>query len=296
MKVTKKIIEIKKNIQSIDLELFVVGSGNPKTFLMSGVHGNEKTGQIIIEKILASDLSFEGTLTMLPIANPTGFENNTREETTSNLDLNRNFCDRDGDELVDELITTILSLAKEHDRVIDLHSFKTAGLIQVVSNHVGDSDDVAMLFSPDVVRTSGKNRMLKATGSFCSYAKAAEIPYLLFELPLHNKTTSEQIDTMVSGFTQVLQSSGSSNKKLEELPHVGMRIIKAEHEGVFVKSNALKLGGVVPVGTLLGEIITGDTHYPVHSPFGGIICEMDPDEERSVGIRDTLVGVGELHS
>ena len=49
----------------------------------------------------------------------------------------------------------------------------------------------------------------------------------------------------------------------------------------------------VSEGALLGEIVLGTSHHEIRSPYAGIICEIDPDETRTVVVGDTLIGIGE---
>ena len=281
--------------QSISLDYLTTGSGNPKTLIISGIHGNEKTGQIIINKLIERLPSFPGSLTLLPVANPTGFAKNIREEAFSGLDLNRNFFETVEDTHVAKITTAIGVFAKEHDYVIDLHNFKTDGLIQVVSNHIGRSDELAMLFRPDIVRTSGKNKSLKKSGTLNTYLKENNISYVLLELPIHTKVSEEKIDRVVSGLLTHLANPGEykNNSYLSELPKVGIRVLKAEMPGKFIKNTDMALSCEVSEGALLGEIVLGTSHHEIRSPYAGIICEIDPDETRTVVVGDTLIGIGE---
>ena len=283
-------------ISQNQLQYSTHGSGSPKTLIISGVHGNERTGQIIIDRLLKNLPTFSGTLTILPVANPTGFTNNTRVESVSGLDLNRNFFDS-GDGPGNQIIKAILHLVRRQDFIFDLHNFKTDGLVQVVSNHIGASDTVAMLFQPDLVRTSGGNGSLKKTGTLTQYTKDANISYLLFELPIEHKLSQTQIDKILSGFRDFLSGSheetNTTKKSFNDLPRVAIRVIKAEISGVFSKNERLVLEDIVSFGEILGTITFNETRKEIRSPCKGIVCELDQEETREVKVGDTLLAIGE---
>lgn len=290
----KKIRIIESNGISVSLGYFTIGEGAPKTLMISGVHGNEKTGQIVIKRLLEKMPDVVGTLTILPIANPTGFSEGTRQESSSGLDLNRNFFETSDN----AIIQAVLGLVKTHQYVIDLHNITTDGWIQALSNHINDSDNLAASFNPDVVRTSGKNQALKKTGTLSQYTKDAGIAYVLLELPTHSKVSQSQIDKVVSGLIWHLQNPGQKSpherRDFSEIPKVGIRLIKAEVSGVFIKHKNLELGKSVTKGDVVGEIVAdGAMSYRVVSIYGGIVCEIDGDESRAVNKGDTLVGIGE---
>ncbi|MDO8552319.1 MAG: succinylglutamate desuccinylase/aspartoacylase family protein [bacterium] len=297
MDFVKSKLSIPNPDEPIFLDCLSFGGGAPKTLLISGIHGNEKSGQIIIGELMQKLPTFIGTLTILPIANPTGFLANSRQESTSGLDLNRHFFDAVDEGLAHGIIRKIISIAKQHDCVIDLHNFTTAGLIQVVSNHVGRADQVATLFDPDVVRSSPAEHKNRKTGTLAQYLKESRIPYILLEVPVEHKVSREQIDRIVSGLIAYLQGRENKNNfkaiEFDEIPHVVINLIKSEKTGEFIKNKQLALGKKILKGDVVGEMISDRTRNFVRSNFTGLVCEMDNDEIRIVRIGDTLIGIGE---
>lgn len=268
---------------------------------MSGLHGNEKTGQLVIAELLKRPLNFKGTLTILPIANPTGFAKDTREEAISGLDLNRQFLDTETEEDDPASVATraIGEIAKQHDYVIDLHNFSTAGLIQALSNHIGNSDRLASLFAPEVIRTSPKETGLKLTGTLARYLKNLGVPYVLIEMPVHTKATSEQIGRIVSGLlkhlSQCVKYEQLKTDAFDKIPKVVIRKVQPDREGTFTKNATLSLGDRVEKGQALGTIrdsVEGSTSI-VPCPYSGIVCEMNDYTEREVRAGDVLLRVGE---
>jgi len=278
------------------LNIQTIGEGSPKTLLMSGLHGNEKTGQLVIAELLKQPLNFQGTLTILPVANPTGFAKDIREEAVSGLDLNRQFFVNDATDNV----RAISELAKKHDYVIDLHNFSTAGLIQAVSNHIGHSDHLATLFNPEVIRTSPKEATLKPSGTLSQRLKNENVPYVLLELPKHDKVTDEQINRVITGILRHINGCPDYREQYDsssfgKIPKVVIRKVLSNETGLFVKNKTLLLGVSVLKDEVLGIIRnpTNREESPVYSPYTGIVCEMDDYETRETNSGDILLRIGE---
>src|SRR3989338_1048585 len=295
-------MEIKETTLSLSdktsLNLLRIGEGKPRTFLLSGLHGNEKTGQQVIARLLDRTLSFTGALTILPIANPSGFADNRREETITGIDLNRAFLDANEDTEASMITIAIVDCAKQHDYVIDLHNFSTAGLIQALSNHVGFSDGLALQFKPDVIRTSPKETGLKLTGTLAKRLKEIQIPYVLIEAPVHDKIKEEQVERIVDGILRHLDEcsayDAAADSGFEKIPKVVIRKVQADSFGTFVKAR-LALGQRVLKDEVLGEIhdSAGKTVSTIYSAYSGIVCEMDGYETMEVKEGDVLLRIGE---
>ena len=266
---------------------------------MSGLHGNEKTGQLVITELLKQPLNFQGILTILPIANPTGFAQNTREEVVSGLDLNRQFPTTSIDAGIPDNVRTISELTKQHDYVINLHNFSTAGLIQALSNHIGNSDHVATLFNPEIIRTSPKEAGAKLTGTLSRHLNEARVPYVLIEMPVHTKVTAEQIGRIVLGLQKHLQHCAEYDQVkaslLDLIPKVVIRKVLSDKAGLFIKTKGLKLGDKVEKGQPLGTIQDpiNDSTSSLPSPYSGIVCEMDDYTEREARAGEVLLRIGE---
>jgi len=281
---------------SLQIDCLTIGTGAPRTLLLSGIHGNEKTGQIVIAELLKKELSFSGTLTIVPIANPTGFLKNTREESISGLDLNRHFFDANTNTGT-AIIETLTQLAKQHDFVIDLHNFTTEGFVQVVSNHIGGSDYLATLFNPDVVRSASEEQKIKRTGTLARYLKEANVPYVLIELPVDTKVSPEYINRIVMGLLSHLKECSSYSKltanSFNQIQKVVIRPIKSEMTGVFERNAQFVIGANVSQGEIIGTIENNQGTLPIYSSHAGVVCEMDNDEQRTVSLGSTLIAIGE---
>lgn len=103
----------------------------PSLAVMGAVHGNETCGTYAIVRAI-DDLQHgrlllrRGRLTLIPVANPLAFGQQTRE---GERNLNRRFVPRAEPQDYEDRITTQLApLLATHDALLDLHSFHTPGV------------------------------------------------------------------------------------------------------------------------------------------------------------------------
>ena len=102
----------------------------PSLVVLGAVHGNETCGAHAIVRAI-DDLQHgrlllrRGRLTLVPVANPLAFGQNTRE---GERNLNRRFMPREEPQDYEDQVTRQLApLLARHDVLLDLHSFHTPG-------------------------------------------------------------------------------------------------------------------------------------------------------------------------
>lgn len=117
----------------------------PRLIVLGAVHGNETCGTRGIERTLAALDSGElelqrGSLTLVPITNPLAY---TRQQRIGDRNLNRNlYPNTEPQDFEDRIANQLCPLLAEHDVLLDLHSFHTAGEPFVM---VGPSDNAGPL-------------------------------------------------------------------------------------------------------------------------------------------------------
>lgn len=290
---------IKSGGMSVSLDHISFGSGNPKTLILSGIHGNEKTGNLVIARLLEKLPEFKGTLTILPIVNPLGYSQNQRVEPLSGLDLNRQFTGKNDGRPAHLITNAVMRLAEEYDYVIDLHNYKTAGLLQVAFSNTKKAKNLVQLLSPDVIRAPHTDTKFKLTGTLMSWLKSKKIPAVLVELSHQLSITDEQSLRIVTGIKTHLTSCDKRTKlidNIDTLPFVRIKLIKSPQTGVCYYGIKLSLGDKVKKGDLLGKIVSlpsGET-FKIISPSGGIICEKESQNEYPTMAGDALFGIGEV--
>ena len=102
----------------------------PALVVLGAVHGNEQSGATAIARTLhdfqtGRRVLLRGRVTLVPIANPLAFAQNTRE---GERNLNRRFLPREQPQDYEDRITRQLApLLAQHEVLLDLHSFHTPG-------------------------------------------------------------------------------------------------------------------------------------------------------------------------
>lgn len=114
----------------IEVRQFHALQPGPRLLVMGGVHGNETAGPTAIRQILAE---FEagtrrlqrGVLSFVPVANPVAWAGQRRE---GDRNLNRDFRPAISPENAEDRIANRLApLLRQHDILVDLHTFSAPG-------------------------------------------------------------------------------------------------------------------------------------------------------------------------
>jgi len=299
----KRILRKIKIIESggllISLDYLTIGEGNPKTLIISGMHGTERTGNLVIAKLLEDLPEFIGTLTILPIANPLGYAMGQRQEPLSDLDLNRQFTGKNDGRPAFMITNAIMKLAQKYDFVIDLHNYPTAGVIQVGFNDSPKAMKIVLALKPDVIRASHTEKEWKLEGTLSGYLKNKGIPAVLVELPTHRNVTTEQCERIVNGIKSHL-IMGDKNTELTDninkIPHIRIKTVKSPNNGVFYVNSKYKLMDHVKKDEILGCLveISSGKKTEILSPYNGIICEKEVQNEFPTIAGNSLFGIGEL--
>lgn len=102
----------------------------PKLIVLGAVHGNEVCGtqgiQRILQEIEAQELVInQGTVTFVPITNALAYQKVNR---AGDRNLNRNLCETSTPKDFEDYIANLLCpMLREHDVLLDLHSFQAPG-------------------------------------------------------------------------------------------------------------------------------------------------------------------------
>lgn len=102
----------------------------PRLIVLGAVHGNETCGSRAIERVLAEIDSGAlvlrgGSVTLVPVTNPLAYQ---RQQRMGERNLNRNlYPNVQPQDYEDRIANVLCPLLAEHDVLLDLHSFHTAG-------------------------------------------------------------------------------------------------------------------------------------------------------------------------
>jgi predicted deacylase len=101
-----------------------------RLIVLGAVHGNETCGTQAIRRVIAEIESGQlgivaGSVTFVPVTNPLAY---ARQQRMGDRNLNRNLVPTDTPaEFEDRIANWLCPLLAQHDALLDLHSFHTAG-------------------------------------------------------------------------------------------------------------------------------------------------------------------------
>lgn len=285
---------------SISLDYLTIGMGSPKTLIISGVHGTERTGNLVIAKLLESLPEFKGTLSVLPLSNPLGYAMETRQEPLSGLDLNRQFTGKNNGQPALMIASAIVKLAEKYDFVIDLHNYPTGGVLQVGYSANSDQKKLERLVSllkPDIIRTSHTEKSWKLEGSLSGMLQNKGVPYIIVEMPSHRDVLTDQVSRVVAGIkTHIIGNEEDVDfiYKVSKIPHVQIKTVKSPQGGVFYSNPKIKLMDKIIKGKILGVLvdIPSGRKIEIKCPYDGVVCEKITQNEFPAVAGNTLYGIG----
>ena len=292
-------------IGSVKIDLKVtkfIGGKGPKALIINGIHGDEYTGLLVVEKLLKKMKKLKGEVWVISSANPLAMVNNTRENPVDNLDLNRNFPGDMGQGLTQKLAATLLSIAKEADFVLDFHTFSDPTVVTGIFMNTGKKRiDAKMLsflklFDPDVawrLNLSTKDEQ-KYTGALGPVLAFAGVPNIAIELPPAWIVSDEQIDRSVAGVLRILNDLGitrvPSPKESGDLNVINLKTTFSEGSGIFISKRQLL--DKVKKGDVVGELVDLSTFSKkrIRAMHSGVLVILK--HNHLVGSGDRLFAVG----
>ena len=158
--------------------------------VLGAVHGNETCGTQAIRRVIAEIESGQlgivaGSVTFVPVTNPLAY---ARHQRMGDRNLNRNLVPTDRPaEFEDRIANWLCPLLAQHDALLDLHSFHTAGEPFVM---LGPEDN---------------------SGTLEPFARAAEETALALRLGVH-RFVEGWLDTYAAGVARRLAAGASTRE------------------------------------------------------------------------------------
>jgi len=165
-------------------------SSGARLIVLGAVHGNEACGTQAIRRVIGEIESGQlgvlaGSVTFVPVTNPLAY---ARHQRMGDRNLNRNLVPTDTPaEFEDRIANWLCPLLAQHDALLDLHSFHTAG------------DPFVMLGPED-------NR-----GTLEPFSRAAEETALALSLGVH-RFVDGWLDTYAAGVARRLGAGASARE------------------------------------------------------------------------------------
>jgi N-alpha-acetyl-L-2,4-diaminobutyrate deacetylase len=253
----------------------------PRLLLIAGVHGDEYEGVASLID-LAQELdpnNIEGTLTIVPVANPQAFDAGTRRNPVDFGDLNRSFPGDPSGSLSSRLAHLLFEeLVLGNDCLLSLHGWSREATVMPYGEY------------PKEQTEAGRKSQEAALATGLEYFHPYDWPRgVLGEAALPHGIAA--VETEVGGMGTVTGSGQETTKNLiygflrywgvlphEQAPAAKMHKIVdhidlfADHAGLF--RTVVETGQAVQKGKLLGTIHALDGHLlaELRAPDGGVIA------------------------
>jgi len=273
-----------------------------KALILCGMHGDEYTGLLIINKVLEQIKEISGELWIIPSANPLAHALGSRVTPIDGYDLNRKFPGDRNKELTDRIASAIFGIAKKMDVVLDFHTFSDPTVITSIFMNCGSRKtrnrtlNFVKIFNPDIVwqmNVQSKNELkfVTALGPKISFEG---VPNIAIELPQHYEITPEQIRRAVDGTIRVLNEAKITNMKLERNKRTPIFVehseIDSDISGIFISKKSLM--EKVKKGDVIGSIIDINTFKKsrVTAHESGVLMVLKNNQFVSTGDRIFTIG------
>lgn len=255
----------------------------PLLWVQGCIHGTEVGGSVGLAKFLNSvdPASLCGTIVGVMLANPTAFQNHSRNTPHDGENLNRVFPGSrnsgHSQQVAHTLATTARSVA---DAVLDLHSGGDRSNVPFYALYRDDGSDAAKA-AERLARSAGtpdlwgsKDRWLE--GAMFAHLTRLGIPSLIVECGGAAQVPDSHIDSFTCAIRGVAQALGIvSGKPPVQARYRQMDTAQLVHSttgGLFVPS--VEAGDTVEQGQELGRIVDlfGDVTETVRAPGAGWIA------------------------
>lgn len=294
MEIIKTKIPIYKGIDqnSKSLPILIADSNKkgPIVWITAGIHGNEITGTSVIQTVfrnLKNNPLIKGKIFAFPIMNPSGFENNTRNEPHSQEDLNRTFDietpSTSGQYLTKLILKTILNT--KPDYLLDLHTDTSNSIAysivdyppnvntQTLNRVINLAKQIRLPWGIDTEKNSGYPLYMCLSGQLMRN----EIPSLTIELGGPNLIINKYKKIGVKAiFNLLYQQKMINNYKTDKQKFQEKRLFL--YEEIYTNTSGLleyivKPGQTIKKGKILAIIrnIFGEKVEILKSPVNGIL-------------------------
>lgn len=247
-------IKIKKSVigkqAGLEIPLFKleIGSGKEEISVITGIHGNEISGLLVINKLITKlkTKQLAKKINIFPVTNLLGLILRQRENPLDNKDLNRSFPGNKSGIFSEQISHQLNQQLKNSSLVIDLHTFEskcpvTAILMNSGNNKTKNKSLKAIKqFNPEIIWNLNLSdaQEVKLSGSLGPILQESGIPNFAIEMSPHRLIESDEINHVADGLERVVL-----NKKLQkgkEIPVVKRQKIFSQNSGVFItKKNLL---------------------------------------------------------
>jgi hypothetical protein len=250
-------------VGQLDLSVGQIGSSTPVGLVTAGVHGDEGPwGAWAIQKLLEHVTldELQGTLRIVPVANPLAMAADARNAPLDGLDLNRVFPGDETGSHTERLAATLTAQAvADADVVIDLHG-GGSWCVNSFAFQMSGGEALSRAFAAPFLVTA-PDRAVTLTG----YARSQGAQVAAVEMGGRSHLEERWADRIATGLRRALGIAGvltpvETDELAEQSVEVsGTMVLRPSRGGVFIpRLRATDVGTLVERGTVLGHL-----HDPV---------------------------------
>lgn len=275
MKVEQIKIHKKNNIP-----VFLFGA-EPKILLMAGVHGDEKTGVLILKNIIKElkNTNKSYPVAIIPCVNIRAYRANSRINPKDKIDFNRIFPVIKIKSESYRIGRAIQDFAEKFTTVIDIHVFTGQytmkyGIDSNIKNNKMNREIKNMIsqIGMEAICRIDHASEPKKDGSLCAYLQHKKILAFGIELPPSEVLTKDNFDTIKNNLIALIKSSHKKIKAKKLKSYTRLSVF-SKNTGLF---SPKKMPGLeVKKGDTIGNITEKNQEkLNISSPFDGILISI----------------------
>jgi uncharacterized protein len=264
------------SVGEISFSVGTVGSGKPIGLLVAGLHGDEGPWgawaiRKFLEKISIDDL--RGTLRVIPVSNPTGFEAGKMNSPLDIVpfDLNRVFPG-DAEGLHTERAAALITKygLEGADVIVDVHGGGNWCVNSFVASFPQSEDLASAIGAPFIT----PRQPIANTLTGYAHGKGAKV--VLLEMGGIGSVEEKWADRIADGIERALNVAGiikTSNVRPQSTSRImGLtKVVRPSKGGIYLPElRDTAVGTIVPQGTVIGRLldpVTGNVVETFTAPF-----------------------------
>ena len=266
----------------ISIPIRSIGSGTTKIAIVAGIHGEESSSLLIIDRILQTintkNIGVE--INFILAANLLSQVLRTRENPVDKLDLNRVFPGNDNGEVTKKIASNLLRFCLTMNLVIDLHTFEGQCPIVGIDMNSGNKNikqkslELIKLINLDCIwQLNFTKDEAKMSGALGPILAEKNIPNFAIEMPEHQIITENQINHISNGIIKVIKKIKSNKKTITPIaiPVINKINIRSQESGIF--KSKLSVMKKVKKDETIGDLISLNTFEKtkIKSPCDGLL-------------------------
>ena len=248
-----EIFVCRAGVSDISIPVIEIGSGKKTLSIIAGIHGDETSSLLVIDKLIEKAKGINGKIRIL-FANSLGLLIDKRTGIDE-LNLNRIFPGSSDGSISSRIAEKIIENLKDSDAVIDLHNFdlNTPLLGIVVEGNGKKNLELMKSFSPRQCWMI-QSVELRFGGTLGMALNNMRIPNIAIELDNPKVIAESQINECVKGIENILCLLGIKNgkEKRRGFDCFKRSVMKSRDSGIFIPK--VKVFENVKKGQIIGTI------------------------------------------